>query len=143
MIIKDQINLMGINPLIGPNIDEYGDRFVDMSCAYSKDLIKLLKKSSSIKLRQGVYVGLTGPNYETPAECRFIKKIGGDVVGMSTVWETIAANHCKIKTVGISCIANYGSGINKQKLNHQEVIKVANKVESNLLSLIKKFIRAI
>ncbi|MCK4797512.1 MAG: purine-nucleoside phosphorylase [Spirochaetes bacterium] len=143
MIINDHINLMGINPFIGSYINENSDRFVDMSEPYSLRLIKILKRTSSISLKEGVYIGVSGPNYETPAEINFFRKIGGDVIGMSTVLETIAANYCKIETIGISCVANLGAGLSKKVLSHNKVIEIAKKRELDLISLIINFIGAI
>ena len=97
MIIKDQINLTGNNPLIGPNINEQGTRFPDMFSPYSIRLSNLLKKLTKAKLKEGIYIGVSGPNYETSAEINYLRKIGGDAVGMSTIFETITANHCEIE----------------------------------------------
>jgi purine-nucleoside phosphorylase len=145
MIITDHLNLMGDNPLKGKNIDQWGPRFPDMTEAYDKRFIKLaLKAAKKHKLRysSGSYIGLTGPTYETPAEVRYLQKIGGNAVGMSTVPEVIAANHLGVRVCGLSCITNLAAGISAQKLNHEEVTQVtrmvADKFKSYLTELIEK-----
>ena len=144
MIISDHINLYGNNPLIGKNDDDFGPRFPDMSNAYNKELIQKAKSvahSLNIDIKEGVYVMTSGPNYETPAEVRMIRAIGGDAVGMSTVPEVIVANHCGINVLGISCISNMAAGISNNKLNHQEVIETSNMVKNDFISLIKNLIK--
>lgn len=139
--IKDHVNLTGRNPLIGKNIDELGPRFPDMTATYEPILQELLIKSASelgFNMQSGIYAGMLGPAYETPAEIRMLKIIGADMVGMSTVPEAIAASHCGLKVAGISCITNLAAGIGHAKLNHEEVKEVAElaKVKfSNLLTL--------
>lgn len=143
MIIKDHINFSGTNPLIGKNLDEYGPRFPDMSQPYDKDLIGLAYKAAlekEIEVVEGVYLMMTGPSYETPAEIRMIRILGADAVGMSTVPEVIAANHCGIKVLGISCITNMASGILDKPLNHEEVIETSNMVRDKFKNLIKGII---
>lgn len=142
MIIKDHINFMGINPLVGNNPKDfgYGKKFTDMSYPYSPRLYSMLKDFSPVPLKEGIYIAVSGPSYETPAEVNFFRMIGGDAVGMSTVPEVIVANHCGIETVGISCITNPGAGITKKRLSHEEVIEVGKKVETDLVSLILNFI---
>lgn len=140
MIIADHINMAGTNPLIGKNIDDFGPRFPDMSSPYNKDFIKLAEKIASekgINIKKGVYLMMTGPSYETPAEIRMVRIIGGDAVGMSTVPEVIIANHCKMNVLGISCITNMAAGILDQPLNHEEVIETSNRVRDSFKSLIK------
>lgn len=144
MLIEDHINLMGINPLIGKNIDSFGPRFPDMSEAYSRQLISKAQKAGeelSIELRKGVYAAMTGPSYETPAEIRFLRVIGADAVGMSTVPEVIVANHSGIEVLGISCITNMAAGILDKPLSHDEVTEVANKASDRLIKLVKEVIR--
>lgn len=146
MVITDHINFSGSNPLFGYNIDEFGPRFPDMSEAYNLELRnKVLEvgKELGIKLQQGVYVMFSGPTYETPAEVRFAKFMGGDAVGMSTVPEVIVANHCGIKTVGISCLTNMAAGILNQPLNHEEVIETSAKVKNDFIKLMNKVIEII
>lgn len=146
MIIKDHINLSGGNPLIGKNLDEFGPRFPDMSTAYNRDLIKIAKdcaKSISIDIKEGVYTMLSGPTYETPAEIRMVKILGGDAVGMSTVPEVIIGNHSAMKCLGISCLTNMAAGILDQPLNHEEVIETSNLVKSNFIKLVSEIINSI
>ncbi len=146
MLITDHINMMGTNPLIGKNIDELGIRFPDMSDVYNKDLRAIIldtAKNMNIELKQGVYIAMTGPSYETPAEVKMARLLGADAIGMSTVPEAIVANYCGIKVVGLSCITNYASGITDKKLSHSEVIETANNIESTFKRLIKSIIKAI
>lgn len=146
MLITDHINNMGSNPLIGHNDSRLGVRFPDMSEAYSKDLIqraKAVAKALNIDLQEGVYVGNTGPTYETPAEVRMIRTLGGDAVGMSTVPEVIVARHSGLEVLGISCISNMASGILDQPLNHEEVIETTERVKENFLRLVKALVKEI
>lgn len=141
MIITDHINNMGTNPLIGPNDSRLGVRFPDMSEAYSKELRVLAKQISeqlNIPTQEGVYIGNTGPTYETPAEIRMFRTLGGDAVGMSTVPEVIVARHAGMKVMGISCISNMAAGILDQPLNHEEVIETTEKVKANFLLYVKE-----
>jgi purine-nucleoside phosphorylase len=144
MIITDHINNMGTNPLIGPNDSRLGVRFPDMSEAYNKELRVLAKQISeqlNISTQEGVYVGNTGPTYETPAEVRMIRTLGGDAVGMSTVPEVIVARHAGMKVMGISCISNMAAGILDQPLNHEEVIETTERVKANFLGFVKELIK--
>jgi purine-nucleoside phosphorylase len=144
MIITDHINNMGTNPLIGPNDSRLGVRFPDMSEAYNKELRILAKQISEqlkISTQEGVYVGNTGPTYETPAEVRLIRTLGGDAVGMSTVPEVIVARHAGMKVMGISCISNMAAGILDQPLNHEEVIETTERVKANFLGFVKELIK--
>lgn len=146
MIITDHINNMGTNPLIGPNQSQLGPRFPDMSESYDKKLRELAKQAGSelqIPLKEGVYVGNTGPSYETPAEVRALRIIGGDAVGMSTVPEVIVARHSGLKVLGISCISNMAAGILDQPLSHDEVIETTEKVRANFLDLVKSIVEKI
>jgi purine-nucleoside phosphorylase len=143
MIIRDHINNMNANPLIGSNDEAFGVRFPDMSNAYSKELSALAKQQASnlnIELQEGVYVGNSGPCYETPAEVRMIRKMGGDAVGMSTVPEVIVARHAGLEVLGISCISNMAAGILPQPLTHDEVIETTERVKSDFLSLVKSIV---
>lgn len=140
MLITDYINLLGINPLIGDNNEDFGPRFPDMSESYSKELISKVKSISNIPLQEGVYAFFNGPCYETAAEIRAYKMMGADVVGMSTVPETIVANYMGIKVLGISCITNMATGLAKEKHSHKEVLEVANRSSLNLCNLIKNFL---
>lgn len=146
MLIEDHINLMGVNPLIGENIESFGPRFPDMSEAYNRELGRKAEeaaRSLSIELRKGVYAALTGPSYETPAEIRYLRIIGADAVGMSTVPEVIVANHGGINVLGISCITNMAAGVLGKPLNHRDVVDTANTVAGKLVKLIKKIVEII
>lgn len=143
MIIEDHINLMGTNPLMGPNIKELGPRFPDMTEAYDKRLIEIMEAlllKQGTRFHKGVYCGVSGPTYETPAEVRYLKLIGGKAVGMSTVPETIAANHLGLRVAALSCITNLAAGISAQKLSHDEVTETAKRVEIQFISFLKEFI---
>ncbi|MBM7552393.1 purine-nucleoside phosphorylase [Thalassobacillus pellis] len=146
MLITDHINNMGDSPLIGKNDEELGPRFPDMSQAYSKDLLELAQKSADklgLKVKKGVYVGNTGPAYETGAEVRMIRTLGGDAVGMSTVPEVIVASHSGIRVLGISCISNMAAGILDQPLTHDEVIETTAKVREDFLGFVKKVLQSL
>ena len=142
MIITDQINMMFRNPLTGPN-DPAGPRFPDMSAPFNPEYIDKLENiaiESKIPIHKGVFVGMTGPNYETPAEVKFLQKIGGDAVGMSTVPEVVAAVHAGMKVAGISCISNLASGLSKTRLTHEEVTKTANQIKYTFGRLVGQFV---
>ena len=131
MLIRDHINLMGSNPLIGPNHDELGPRFPDMSCAYSQELrtqARAVAADLGILVKEGVYAAFTGPSYETPAEIRLLNILGADAVGMSTIPEVIAATHMGLPVLGISCISNLAAGISPEPLSHEEVTETAERV---------------
>ncbi|MGI6226379.1 MAG: purine-nucleoside phosphorylase [Peptococcales bacterium] len=139
MLITDHINLMGTNPLIGQNKADFGPRFPDMTEAYSSQLRRMasnVAEKLNLKLREGVYAALTGPSYETPAEIKFLRTIGADAVGMSTVPEVIVANHGGMEVLGISCITNMAAGVTGQKLSHKEVVETAEQVRGNMRSLL-------
>lgn len=143
MIIRDHINNTGTNPLIGPNDEELGVRFPDMSQAYSPQLRQLAKEVANrlnIKVHEGIYVGNTGPTYETPAEIRMFRYLGGDAVGMSTVPEVIVARHAELEVLGISCISNMAAGILDTPLSHEEVIETTEKVKEQFSRLVKEII---
>tara|TARA_B100000686_G_scaffold286494_1_gene311288 strand:- start:32 stop:862 length:831 start_codon:yes stop_codon:yes gene_type:complete len=146
MSIKDHINWSGFNPLIGLNADNYGPRFNDMSDGYNqyyrKKLIETAYKIDQ-KLYEGIYCMYSGPNFETPAEINALKIIGGNAVGMSTVPEVLAANHCDLPVIAISVITNLAAGMNKTKLSHQETLENAALAETNIINLIKKFIHEV
>lgn len=146
MLVKDHINYTNNNPLIGPNIEEFGPRFPDMSEAYSKELAQVVRASAKavdIRLQEGTYIFLTGPSYETPAEIKACRILGADAVGMSTVPEVVTANHCGIMTAGISCITNMAAGILDQPLNHKEVMETADRVKENFKKLIENIVENI
>lgn len=146
MIITDHLNFMGENPLVGPNDDSLGVRFPDMSAIYDKQLIKCADAASrifGINLKHGVYVATSGPSYETPAEVKMFRYMGGDAVGMSTVPEAIVANYCGMKVLGISCISNFASGISSKTLSHEEVIEITNKFKPQFKSLILQILKTL
>ncbi|WP_408011779.1 purine-nucleoside phosphorylase [Pseudalkalibacillus sp. A8] len=145
MIIQDHINLTSQNPLIGPNEEEFGERFPDMSEAYSKKLITLTKEvavKEKIEVVEGVYAGVLGPSYETPAEIKLLGILGADAVGMSTVPEVIVARHSGIEVLGVSCISNMAAGISEQSLTHNEVMETTEKIKAQFLQLVKEIIAA-
>ncbi len=146
MIIEDHINLMGNNPLMGPNIKNLGPRFPDMTEAYDKELTQILSsilEKQSIRHWKGIYCGVSGPTYETPAEVRFLQIIGGKAVGMSTVPESIAANHLGLRVCAVSCITNPAAGIHTTKLTHEEVTEMANSVEQKFSQFLDEFIKSL
>jgi purine-nucleoside phosphorylase len=146
VVISDHINLQGANPLIGANEEKFGPRFPDMSTAYDKGYRELTRneaKRLGIDLGEGVYAALAGPSYETPAEIRYLKAIGADLVGMSTVPEVIAARHSGIRVLGISCVTNAAAGILDQPLDHKEVLATAERVKGQFIGLLRAIIPAI
>lgn len=146
MAITDHLNLSGFNPLVGPNADALGPRFPDMTHAYDAASLAVLEQVAAdegIGLRKGVYVSLSGPSYETPAEIRMLRTLGGDAVGMSTVPEVIVAAHMGVKVTGISCITNLAAGISAQKLSHAEVGEVANRVKDTFSRLVGRFLERV
>lgn len=143
MIIEDHLNLQSTNPLLGPNESRFGPRFFDMSEAYDKTMRSVaLAAARKLKLpvHRGVYAGLTGPSYESPAEIRMLRRLGADAVGMSTVPEVIVANHMGVKCLGISCITNMAAGVLKQKINHEEVMLTGERVKGNFIRLLQAII---
>ena len=146
MLISDHINLMGVNPLIGPNDEKLGPRFPDMSQAYDKKLISLAEKialKDGIKLHKGIYAGLSGPMLETPAEYRMLITIGADAVGMSTIPEVIVANHMGMRVLGISCITDLAIDGVVEKVHFQEILDAATNTEPIMTHLVKKVIESI
>ncbi len=146
MIIEDHINLMGVNPLHGENDERLGPRFPDMSEVYNKRTAGIISEAGNqlgISLKGGVYAGLRGPSYETPAEIKMLASIGADSVGMSTVPESIAARHMGVLVNGISCITNYAAGITDSPLDHKEVTETAERVHSDFIRLIEKVISGV
>ncbi len=140
VVLTDHINLQGHNPLVGPNDERFGPRFPDMTQAYSKpyrELALAAAKQAGKTLYQGVYAGLLGPNYETPAEIRYLRAIGADLVGMSTVLEVIAARHMGIKILAISCVSNMAAGILDQAIHHQEVLETGERVKGDFVALVR------
>ena len=143
MLITDHISNFAPNPLIGENIEELGTRFPDMSEVYNKELCEVIRKAASdngIPLKEGIYVQLTGPSFETPAEIRMLKTLGADAVGMSTVVEAIAANHSGMKVCGISCVCNLAAGLSPDPLTHEEVQAAANEAAPKFKKLVTESI---
>lgn len=143
MIIDDHINLMGDNPLKGPNIEEFGPRFPDMTEAYDRKLATKMNEvltAMKVKFYRGVYCGVSGPTYETPSEVRYLQMLGGKAVGMSTVPETIAANHLGLRVCALSCITNLAAGLSQNKLSHEEVTETARAVEAKFGQFLVDFI---
>lgn len=139
VLISDHINLQAANPLIGPNDAALGPRFPDMTEAYSLRLRTLAHEAADeldIDLPEGVYAGVLGPNFETPAEIRYLAAIGADLVGMSTVPEVIAANHMGMKVLGISCVTNMAAGLSGERLSHEEVLEIGRRVSGTFLKLL-------
>ncbi len=144
MLITGHIPTFVPNPLIGPNIDELGVRFPDMSEVYKKDLCEAIREAArenGIYLKEGVYVQTTGPSYESPAEIDMFRKIGADVVGMSTVVEAIAANHMGMKVCGISCVSNKAAGLNEKPLTHEEIKEAADKAAPFFTKLVTESVK--
>ena len=140
VLIRDHINLQGTNPLVGANDDRFGVRFPDMTQAYARDYRQMAREEAGklgIALEEGVYAGLLGPSYETPAEIEYLRRIGADLVGMSTVAEVIAARHMGIKVLAISCVTNMAAGILDQPLSHQEVMETGERVRTTFESLLR------
>jgi purine-nucleoside phosphorylase len=143
MLIEDHINLMGGNPLVGPNDERFGARFPDMTEVYSRRLRRIAGEAAVAAgafLTHGVYAGLLGPSYETPAEIRFLRTAGADAVGMSTVPEAIVARHMGIEVLGISCITNMAAGVLDQPLVHDEVLETAKRVRGSFIALLEQIV---
>jgi purine-nucleoside phosphorylase len=146
MVISDHVNLMGVNPLRGPNDERFGPRFPDMSAVYSPELQELVieeAKAIGIEVRRGIYGGLSGPSYETPAEIHLLRTLGADAVGMSTVPEAIVARHMGVEVLGISCITNMAAGISDEPINHEEVMATGDRVRETFAELLQRVISAI
>jgi len=140
VLIRDHINLQGANPLVGPNDDRFGSRFPDMTHAYAKEFRAIAKEEAArlkMMLQEGVYAGLLGPSYETPAEIEYLRRIGADLVGMSTVAEVVAARHMGLKVLAISCVTNMAAGILDQPLSHAEVMETGERVKSTFEALVR------
>ncbi len=143
MVISDHINFMGTNPLIGPNEDDLGPRFPDMSAAYDPAIVALAEQAArelGITLRKGVYVGVPGPSYETPAELRMFARWGADAVGMSTVHEAITARHAGMRVLGLSAITDMATGETVSTVTHEEVIATARRIEPNFVRLVRRLV---
>lgn len=146
MIITDHINFTGDNPLIGANYSELGPRFPDMSQAYTPQLVSFVEETAhqlGIKVQKGVYGGISGPTYMTPAELIMLARLGADTVGMSTVPEVIVASHSGLKVIGISCITDMAIGEELEPLTHEQVVKVANQTKPKFISLVKEIVKRV
>jgi purine-nucleoside phosphorylase len=140
VLIRDHINLQSQNPLVGPNDDRFGVRFPDMTTAYAKDYRQIAREEAEkidVTLQEGVYAALAGPSYETPAEIEYLRRIGADLVGMSTVAEVIAARHMEMKVLAISCVTNMAAGILDQPLCHAEVMEIGERVKAKFEALLR------
>ncbi len=143
MVITDHINLLGVNPLIGPNDERFGPRFPDLSNTYAHELQDVVLKEAramGMKMGRGVYASLTGPSYETPAEIHMVRALGADAVGMSTVPEAIVARHMGMKVVGISCITNLAAGVSDQPVDHSQVMATGEQVREQFTELLRRVI---
>jgi purine-nucleoside phosphorylase len=146
MVISDHVNLMGDNPLRGPNDERFGPRFPDMSGVYSPELQALVveeAKAIGVEVRRGIYGGLSGPSYETPAEIHLLRNLGADAVGMSTVPEAIVARHMGLEVLGISCITNMAAGIGDEPINHAEVMATGDRVRETFSQLLRRVVSRI
>lgn len=143
MVISDHLNLMGVNPLRGPNDERFGPRFPDMSEVYSRELQEQVIEEArglGVTLRRGIYAALAGPSYETPAEIHMLRAFGADAVGMSTVPEAIVARHMGMNVLGLSCITNMAAGISESPINHEEVIETGERVRATFTQLLRRLI---
>lgn len=143
MVISDHINLMGVNPLIGPNDERFGPRFPDLTSTYEPALQTIVieeAKAVDVEMRRGVYAALSGPSYETPAEIHMVRTLGADAVGMSTVPEAIVARHMDMQVIGISCITNLAAGVSNRPVDHSQVIATGERVRVQFTELIKRVI---
>jgi purine-nucleoside phosphorylase len=146
MVISDHLNLMGVNPLRGPNDERFGPRFPDMSTVYSPDLQEIVideARAIGVEVRRGIYGALSGPSYETPSEIHLLRNLGADAVGMSTVPEAIVARHMGLEVLGISCITNMAAGIGDDPINHEEVMATGDRVRETFAELLRRVISAI
>jgi purine-nucleoside phosphorylase len=146
IVIKDHLNMMGDNPLRGANLSSIGPRFPDLSDAYNKGWRQKalgIAEKFGVKPQEGVYAAMSGPNYESPAEIRFLRTIGADMIGMSTVPEVIVANHGGMKVLGISCVTNMAAGILDQKLNHVEVMETASRIEKQFVHFVQALVKVL
>jgi purine-nucleoside phosphorylase len=146
MVISDHLNLMGVNPLRGPNDERFGPRFPDMSAVYSPQLQEIVvneARAIGVEVRRGIYGALSGPSYETPSEIHLLRNLGADAVGMSTVPEAIVARHMGLEVLGISCITNMAAGIGDEPINHEEVMATGDRVRETFAELLRRVISAI
>ena len=143
MVLSDHLNLMGDNPLRGPNDDRFGPRFPDMTTVYSPELQEIVIEEArelGVEIRRGIYAALGGPSYETPAEIHLLRNLGADAVGMSTVPEAIVARQMDLEVLGISCITNMAAGISDEPINHEEVMATGDRVRSTFTQLLRRVV---
>jgi purine-nucleoside phosphorylase len=143
MVISDHINLLGANPLIGPNDDRFGPRFPDMTSVYSPELQNVVideSRAMGLEMRRGIYAALSGPSYETPAEIHMVRTLGADAVGMSTVPEAIVARHMDMQVVGISCITNLAAGVSNRPIDHGQVMAIGERVREQFTELLRRVV---
>jgi purine-nucleoside phosphorylase len=146
MVLSDHLNLMGDNPLRGPNDDRFGPRFPDMSAVYAPELQELTieeAKAIGVEVRRGIYGALSGPSYETPGEIHLLRTLGADAVGMSTVPEAIVARHMDLEVLGISCITNMAAGISDEPINHEEVMATGDRVRETFATLLRRVVHRV
>ena len=146
MVISDHINLLGANPLAGPNDDRFGPRFPDLTSVYAPELQNLVideARAMDIELRRGIYAALSGPSYETPAEIHMVRTLGADAVGMSTVPEAIVARHMDLQVVGISCITNLAAGVSNRPIDHGQVMAIGERVRGEFTELLRRVVKRI
>jgi len=143
MVISDHINLMGVNPLIGPNDERFGPRFPDLTATYAPELQNIVieeARAIEVDMRRGVYAALSGPSYETPAEIHMVRTLGADAVGMSTVPEAIVARHMDMQVIGISCITNLAAGVSNRPIDHSQVMEIGKRVRAQFTELLRRVI---
>jgi purine-nucleoside phosphorylase len=144
MVISDHVNLLGANPLIGPNDDRFGPRFPDLTLVYSAELQNMVieeAREMGMELRRGIYAALTGPSYETPAEIHMVRTLGADAVGMSTVPEAIVARHMAMQVIGISCITNLAAGVSNRPIDHSQVMAIGERVREQFTELLRRVVK--
>ena len=144
MVISDHINLLGANPLIGPNDDRFGPRFPDLTLVYAADLQNMVieeAREMGMELRRGIYAALSGPSYETPAEIHMVRTLGADAVGMSTVPEAIVARHMAMQVIGISCITNLAAGVSNRPIDHSQVMAIGERVRGQFTELLRRVVK--
>ena len=145
-ILRDHINFMGLNPLRGPNIDEQGPRFLDMTQAYDPSLRKAARSCAvrlKMRVHESVYVAMWGPTYETPAEVRMVRRFGGDLVGMSTVPEVLAARHAGMRVLGIAMVTNMAAGLKEGEVSHEEVLETTTRTQDKFVHLLKEIVKSL
>jgi purine-nucleoside phosphorylase len=144
MVISDHINLLGANPLTGPNDDRFGPRFPDLTLVYAAELQNMVieeARAMDMEMRRGIYAALSGPSYETPAEIHMVRTMGADAVGMSTVPEAIVARHMDMRVIGISCITNLAAGVSNRPIDHSQVMAIGERVRGQFTELLRRVVK--